>query len=123
MSLFFNSDDGVHLDRLNAEQMGKRGIFINVRPAVNDNNRKERWERELVPPSRFNHRQHHLKNISAELRRDAAAKSATKKVNGAFSWRERVKSKKGWICDSKSFLKSKALSLQAFSVECTFCLI
>lgn len=36
MSLFWNSIDGVHLERVNAEQMAKRGIFVNVKPA-NDN--------------------------------------------------------------------------------------
>lgn len=32
MSLFFNTDDSVHIDRLNAEQMKKRGTFIDVKP-------------------------------------------------------------------------------------------
>ena len=35
MSLFFNTDDGVHLERVNATQMAKRGIFVNVKPANN----------------------------------------------------------------------------------------
>lgn len=33
MSLFFNNEDGAHLDRMNAEQIGKRGIYLNVKPA------------------------------------------------------------------------------------------
>ncbi|CAO1403783.1 unnamed protein product [Diamesa tonsa] len=33
MSLFFNNEDGAHLDRMNAEQIGKRGLYLNVKPA------------------------------------------------------------------------------------------
>lgn len=34
MSLFFSTNIGVHSDRLNAEQMKERGIFLNVAPSV-----------------------------------------------------------------------------------------
>lgn len=38
MSLFASTNDGVHIERVNAEKIGKRGIFINV---ADDNGRTQ----------------------------------------------------------------------------------
>lgn len=34
MSSFWSTNGGVHSDRLNAEQLRERGIFLNVAPSV-----------------------------------------------------------------------------------------
>lgn len=79
MSLFWNSIDGVHLERVNAEQMAKRGIFVNVKPA-NDN----RNEGELgyqVPMGGFFHLENENNlNSSPTRKRDAFTKTPIKKV-------------------------------------------
>lgn len=62
MSLLFNTNDGMYLEQVNATQMAKRGIFVNVQPADDgnhsrrssvfffDNNRKQiRDEMEKLP--------------------------------------------------------------------------
>lgn len=36
MSLYYGNDDGLHIERINAEAMRKRGYFINVAPTVKD---------------------------------------------------------------------------------------
>lgn len=76
MSLFFNTDDGVHIERLNAEQMRKRGIFINVRPMVGDDNVKIQSEHQT--PS-FIHLRNNLNISPDEQRREAFTKTPSKK--------------------------------------------
>lgn len=76
MSLFFNTDDGVHIERLNAEQMRKRGIFINVRAMDRDDNGKIQSEHQT--PS-FIHLQNNLNISPDEQRREAFTKTSPKK--------------------------------------------
>jgi hypothetical protein len=76
MSLFFNTDDGVHIERLNAEQSRKRGIFINVQPSVDDNGKKHS---EHQTPS-FIHLRNNLNISPGERRREAFTKTPLKKV-------------------------------------------
>ena len=73
MSLFFNTDDGVHLERVNATQMAKRGIFVNVKPAndVNDD-----FGSRL---SSFFHSENNLE-FSPFRKRDGFTKTSVKKV-------------------------------------------
>lgn len=76
MSLFFNTNDGVHIEQLNAEQSRKRGIFINVRPNVDDNGK---IQSEHQTPS-FIHLRNNLNISPGERRREAFAKTPLKKV-------------------------------------------
>lgn len=50
MSLIFSTDDGVHIEQVNAEQMGRRGIFINgaALPMVKDDNGKTQSEHQAA---------------------------------------------------------------------------
>ncbi|KAL7037952.1 hypothetical protein ACKWTF_009410 [Chironomus riparius] len=72
MSLFFNTDDGVHLERVNATQMAKRGIFVNVKPAndVDDDFGSRR--------SSFFHTENNLE-FSPFRKRDGFTKTSVKK--------------------------------------------
>lgn len=76
MSLFFKNNDGVHIERFNAEQSRKRGIFINVRPSVDDNGK---IESEHQTPS-FIHLRNNLNISPGEQRREAFTKTPLKKV-------------------------------------------
>lgn len=83
MSLFWNANDGVHLERVNAEQMAKRGIFVNVK-AANDN--RNRGEFGYQTPTAFDGGFFHLENennlnSSPTRKRDAFTKAPFKKVN------------------------------------------
>lgn len=83
MSLFWNANDGVHLERVNAEQMAKRGIFVNVEPA-NDN--RNRGEFGYQAPRAFDGGFFHLENennlnSSPTRKRDAFTKAPIKKVS------------------------------------------
>lgn len=77
MSLFFKNDDGVHIERVNAEQSRKRGIFINVRPNVDDNG-KVQSEHHQTPS--FIHLRNNLNISPGERRREAFTKTPLKKV-------------------------------------------
>lgn len=72
MSLFFNAEDALHIERLNAEQ---RGIFINVR-GRDDGNGKIQSEHQT--PS-FIQLRNNLNISPGEQRRDSQAKAARKK--------------------------------------------
>lgn len=76
MSLFFKNDDGVHIERVNAEQSRKRGIFINVRPSVDDNGKIQSGHQT---PS-FIHLRNNLNISPGERRREAFTKTPLKKV-------------------------------------------
>lgn len=76
MSLFFSQDDGVQIARLNAEQMGRRGIFINVRPTERYDNGKIQSEHQT--PS-FIHLRNNLNISPGEQRREAFTKAPSKK--------------------------------------------
>jgi hypothetical protein len=78
MSLYFNTDDGMHIERVNAEQSRKREIFINVRPNMDDN-RKVQLEHEHQTPS-FIHLRNNLNISPGERRREAFTKTSSKKV-------------------------------------------
>lgn len=49
MSFLFNSNDGVHIERLNAEQMRRRGLFINVAPTVKDESGEKTQSQHQTP--------------------------------------------------------------------------
>lgn len=76
MSLFFNTNDGVHIERLNAEHSRRRGIFINVQPSVDDNTK---IQSEHQTPS-FIHLKNNLNISPGERRREAFTKTPLKKV-------------------------------------------
>ena len=76
MSLFFNTNDGVHLDRVNATQMAKRGIFVNVKPA--DDATSEIAARRRASSIFYLENNH---NLPPSLRRDDFAKVDAKKVH------------------------------------------
>jgi hypothetical protein len=76
MSLYFNTDDRVHIERVNAERSERRGIFINVQPSVDDNAKKHS---EHQTPS-FIHLRNNLNISPGERRREAFTKSPLKKV-------------------------------------------
>lgn len=76
MSLFFNTDDGVHLERVNATQMAKRGIFVNVKSA---NKNRDEGDFGYETPSNFFQLENNL-HISPSRRRDAFTKATIKKV-------------------------------------------
>ncbi|KAG5679676.1 hypothetical protein PVAND_009230 [Polypedilum vanderplanki] len=78
MSLFFNTDDGLHLERVNATQMAKRGIFVNVKSA-NDDHRVEGGIDFLEPPPSFYEMENNL-SISPMRRRDAFTKTIKKDI-------------------------------------------
>lgn len=83
MSLFWNSIDGVHLERVNAEQMAKRGIFVNVKPA-NDNRNGGEFGYQ-APLTSLGGGFFHLENennlnSSPTRKRDAFTKTPIKKV-------------------------------------------
>jgi hypothetical protein len=75
MSLFFNTDDGVHIERLNAEQKKKRGIFINVQPIAKDDNGKIQSQHQT--PS-FIHLRNNLNISPGEQRRESYTKASSK---------------------------------------------
>lgn len=84
MSLFWNSIDGVHLERVNAEQMAKRGIFVNVKP-VNDNRNGGELGYTQAPTALGGSSFFHLENennlnSSPTRKRDAFIKTPIKKV-------------------------------------------
>lgn len=80
MSLFFNIDDGMHIDRLNAEQMRKRGAFVHVKPfeARDDYGRKqsENQAASIVYP------RNNLSFSGAELKRESFMRTPPRKVRG-----------------------------------------
>lgn len=81
MSLFWNSNDGVALERVNVEQMAKRGIFVNVKPS-NDNGGEFGYQ---APTTTFDGGFFHLENennlnSSPTKKRDAFTKAPIKKV-------------------------------------------
>jgi hypothetical protein len=77
MNLYFNADDGMHLEhRTSTVQMAKRGIFLNVKPANDDN--QSGGELEYQKP-----KLHHLENnrsITPTRKRDAFTKTHIRKV-------------------------------------------
>ena len=79
MSFFWDANDGVHLERVNAEQMSKRGIFVNVKP-VNDNHEGEFEYRKSLDGSFFHLENGNNLNSSPARRRDAFTKSPIRKV-------------------------------------------
>jgi hypothetical protein len=74
MSLFFNTDDGVHLERVNATQMAKRGTFVNVKPA---NDHRDGGEIDYLEPPSFFQLENNL-SISPARGRDAFTKTIRK---------------------------------------------
>lgn len=83
MSLFFNNEDGVHLERMNAEQIGKRGVYLNVKPAPqnNYNNSPPTYQQQQQQHhEKFNKFQNNI-GFPPAVKRDAfTANVATKKV-------------------------------------------
>jgi hypothetical protein len=75
MSFLPGSVDGVHIERLNAEQMRRRGFFINVAPAVRD----EKTQSEHQTPSFISLRNN--LNISPGGGREAFTKASSGKVS------------------------------------------
>jgi hypothetical protein len=88
MSLFWNSIDGVHLERVNAEQMAKRGIFVNVKPENDNHNGGEfgyQAAAAVLSASGSDGGFFHLENennlnSSPNRKRDAFTKTPIKKV-------------------------------------------
>lgn len=82
MSLFWNSIDGVHLERVNAEQMAKRGIFVNVKPVNDNRNGGELGYNQALGGSGFFHleNENNLNSSSPTRKRDAFTKTPIKKV-------------------------------------------
>lgn len=85
MSLFLNT--GVHVDQLNAEQMRKRGIFINVAPSMRDDNGRTKIQSEHQTPTFVRHR-NNLNISPGEVGREAF-------TNGKTSWKK-VRDKRKW---------------------------
>jgi hypothetical protein len=75
MSFLPGSNDGVHIERLNAEQMRRRGFFINVTPAVRD----EKTQSQHQTPSFISLRNN--LNISPGGGREAFTKASSGKVS------------------------------------------
>lgn len=80
MSLFFNNEDGAHLDRMNAEQIGKRGIYLNVKPAPQNNYTNSPPTYQQQQHQKFNKFQNNI-GFPPAVKRDAfTANVAIKKV-------------------------------------------
>lgn len=87
MSLIFSTDDGVHIERTNAEQMGRRGIFINgaMLPMARDDNGKTQSEHQ---PASFIRGRNNLNISPGEEGREAFTKAPPKvseQDSGEFS--------------------------------------
>lgn len=80
MSLFWNANDGVHLERVNAEQMVKRGIFVNVE-AANDNRNRGEFGYQAFDGGFFHLENENNLNSSPTRKRDAFTKAPIKKVS------------------------------------------
>lgn len=77
MSLFFSTDDGVHIERLNAEEMRRRGIFINVAPMARMGNDNGETQSEHQTAS-FIRLRNNLNISPTEQRREAFTKTLSK---------------------------------------------
>lgn len=87
MSLFLNSDDRVHIERVNAEQMRKRGTFINVAPtALDDNGGIEQSEHQTASFIRLGNNL----NISPGEQRRAPFTKTSSKVSDDSAGKEKT---------------------------------
>lgn len=83
MSLFFSNDDGLHIERINAEEMRKRGYFINVHPNVAPMVRDDygRTQSEHQAPSTLARLRNNLKISPDEHGREAFAQTSSREVS------------------------------------------
>lgn len=78
MSLFFSHDDGLHIERINAEEMRKRGYFINVVPMLRDDYGGTQSEHQV--PTTLARLRNNLNISPGEHEREAFAQTSFKKV-------------------------------------------
>lgn len=86
MSLFLNSDDRVHIERVNAEQMRKRGTFINVAPTALDDNGGKQSEHQTASFIRLGNNL----NISPGEQRRAPFTKTSSKVSDDSAGKEKT---------------------------------